>query len=214
MPTRMLREGILTSARVNSLTAAEEVFYRRVMSVVDDYGRYFALPGLLIAACYPLRIKTTTERSIELWLKALCDASLITLYEAKGARYLEMVDFRQQVRAVKSKYPGPDTGELVDPSAPAAKREKKQAALNGAFLSFWDAYPRHLNRADAEKEWVSIDPDDALVARIVEAVEAQKRSADWTKENGKYIPHAFRWLKKRRWEDEIPPARDPDELVI
>ncbi len=47
MPNRILREGILTSERVNLLSWEAEVFYRRLMSVVDDYGRFHAHPALL-----------------------------------------------------------------------------------------------------------------------------------------------------------------------
>ena len=54
MPNMILREGILTSERVNSLTTEEEIFYRRLISVVDDYGRYYAKPELLRSACFPL----------------------------------------------------------------------------------------------------------------------------------------------------------------
>ena len=54
MPNRVIREGILTSERIEMLGWAEEVFYRRLMSVVDDFGRYYARPALLRAACYPL----------------------------------------------------------------------------------------------------------------------------------------------------------------
>jgi hypothetical protein len=39
MPSRLLREGILDSEAVNALSFAAEVFYRRLMSVVDDFGR-------------------------------------------------------------------------------------------------------------------------------------------------------------------------------
>jgi hypothetical protein len=44
MPNRELREGILTSERINALTFPAEVFYRRLMSVVDDFGRCPAHP--------------------------------------------------------------------------------------------------------------------------------------------------------------------------
>jgi hypothetical protein len=54
MPNRVLREGILTSERVNALDWPAEVFYRRLMSVVDDFGRYWAKPELLRAGLYPL----------------------------------------------------------------------------------------------------------------------------------------------------------------
>ena len=66
MPNRIVREGILTSERVELLSWAEEVFYRRLMSVVDDFGRYYARPELLRAACYPLlltKVPTRTLRS-------------------------------------------------------------------------------------------------------------------------------------------------------
>ncbi len=50
MPNRIIREGILTSEAVNSLSWEAEVFFRRLLSVVDDFGRltpvrlFYALP--------------------------------------------------------------------------------------------------------------------------------------------------------------------------
>ncbi len=49
MPTRILREGILTSETVNRLSLGAELFYRKFMPVVDDYGRYHAHIHLLHA---------------------------------------------------------------------------------------------------------------------------------------------------------------------
>ena len=51
MPNRILREGILSSERVDALSEGAEILYRRLMSVVDDYGRYFAHPTLIRSAC-------------------------------------------------------------------------------------------------------------------------------------------------------------------
>jgi hypothetical protein len=36
MPNRILRAGIITSDRVNALDFGAEVFYRRLMSAVDE----------------------------------------------------------------------------------------------------------------------------------------------------------------------------------
>lgn len=108
MPNRILREGILTSERIERLNWAEEVFYRRLMSVVDDYGRYYARPALLLAACYPLLLKKVSDSDIEKWLTACVNAALVRVYPAQdGKRYLELVDFKQQVRAATSKFPQP-----------------------------------------------------------------------------------------------------------
>ena len=79
MPSRIVREGILTSERVNSLTPHAELFYRRVMSVVDDYGRFSANLSLLRASCYPLKLDSVKEDSIKKHLAECVDAGLIVL---------------------------------------------------------------------------------------------------------------------------------------
>lgn len=106
MPNRILREGILTSERVAALNWAEEVFYRRLMSVVDDFGRYHANPKLLRAALYPLLIDKVSDADIGKWLTSCVNAALVSVYPAPdGKRYLQLLDFRQQARADKSKFP-------------------------------------------------------------------------------------------------------------
>lgn len=110
MPNRVLREGILSSDRVNLLDAPAEVFYRRLMSVVDDFGRFDARPVMLKVSCFPLRADTVREADISRWI-AICEkAGLIALYVANGRPYVEMLDFRQSVRAKTSKYPGRPPG--------------------------------------------------------------------------------------------------------
>lgn len=108
MPNRILREGILTSERVNSLSTNAELFYRRLQSVVDDYGRFSANLTLLRASCYPLKLDSVKEDSISKHLAECVGARLIVLYTVADKAYLELQDFRQQVRAKESKYPAPD----------------------------------------------------------------------------------------------------------
>jgi len=108
MPNRIIREGILTSPRMAKLGWAEEVFYRRLHSVVDDFGRYYADLGLLRAGCYPRQLTKVSDSDIGKWLRACVDAALVRVYPAKdGESYLEVLDFGQQVRAKKSKFPDP-----------------------------------------------------------------------------------------------------------
>ena len=50
------------------------------------------------------------------------------------------------------------------------------------------------------------------VETLVAAVEAQKASTQWTKDNGQFIPNPATWLNQGRWEDEVAdttPADDP-----
>ena len=108
MPNRILREGILTSAKLAQLGWAEEVFYRRLMSVVDDFGRYYADVGLLRAACYPRQLNKVSDSDVGKWLACVQKAALVRVYPAEdGESYLELLNFNQQVRAKKSKFPHP-----------------------------------------------------------------------------------------------------------
>lgn len=107
MPNRIIREGILSSERVDKLTAEGEVFYRRMQSVVDDFGRFFAKPELVMSSAFPLRPGRYSPEQINAWLKETEDASLSVVYEHEGKRYLQLLDFRQQERAKASKFPAP-----------------------------------------------------------------------------------------------------------
>lgn len=107
MPTRLLREGILESERVNELDWPAEVFYRRLMSKVDDYGLYTANCAVLRAHLYPLRVDRVREADISRWIAACVKAGLIVLYEADGKPYLRMLDTNWQTRS-KPKHPLPN----------------------------------------------------------------------------------------------------------
>lgn len=83
------------------------------------------------------------------------------------------------------------------------------------FDRFWKAYPRKENKARARKAWAKLAPDMALCRRMSAALEAQKCSEQWQRENGRYIPHPASWLNGRRWEDEAPaPAPTRQEIPL
>lgn len=102
-----------------------------------------------------------------------------------------------------------------------ARGKKKTASpkatrINGSahgFSEVYAAYPRHEKRAEAEKAWIKISPDDALRQRIMQAIAAQKRSAQWTKDNGAFVPHMASWLNGKRWEDEVQTTHTPANQV-
>lgn len=67
------------------------------------------------------------------------------------------------------------------------------------FDIFWNEYPRKIGKAAALKAWIKHKPDIDLVLK---ALEWQKKSAQWFKSNGLYIPHASTWINGSRWLDE------------
>jgi len=71
-----------------------------------------------------------------------------------------------------------------------------------AFGQFWQAYPKRKNKGQALKAWAKIHPDEQLVATMIAKIRQATTSDDWTKENGRYIPHPATWLNAIGWEDD------------
>lgn len=127
MPNRIVRDGILTSEAMASLSWPAEVCYRRLMSVVDDHGRFHGLPMLIRAACYPLQLDKVSDADIGKWLSECETAALVSVYPAAdGKRYVQIEKFGQQVRS-KSKFPEPMEGKQQQLKSSASNCDQVQA---------------------------------------------------------------------------------------
>lgn len=74
------------------------------------------------------------------------------------------------------------------------------------FDTFWAAYPKHQDKQGAKKAFEKLNVDQTLLDLMLSAIAAWKRTDQWTKDNGQYIPMPATWLNRRRWEDDIPVA--------
>lgn len=70
------------------------------------------------------------------------------------------------------------------------------------FDEFWEAYPRKIGKGAARKAWEKIRPGESLAAEIVAAVHRDRKTEQWRRDSGKYIPHPATWLNQERWEDD------------
>ena len=104
-------------------------------------------------------------------------------------------------------------GSKVEPEVSQVKasrgkdRKKNTPPLAAAtveqFERFWAVYPKRAGKKEAQKAWNKMKPDSDLVDKILTAVEQQKKSSQWTRDNGQYIPYPATWLNQNRWEDEL-----------
>lgn len=85
---------------------------------------------------------------------------------------------------------------------PKNARAREGERLEKSFERFWSAYPKKTAKQNAVKAWEKLKPDEKLTARILTSLEQQKKSAQWTKDGGQYIPYPATWLNGKRWEDE------------
>lgn len=73
--------------------------------------------------------------------------------------------------------------------------------LHDGFETLWEAYPRKVNKERALKAFIRINPDDALLQTMLDALAEQKEMDQWQDEQ--FVPHLDTWLNDQRWEDEI-----------
>ncbi len=104
-----------------------------------------------------------------------------------------------------------DSDKENPPKSPQGEKRAETNAVNERFESFWEAYPRKAGKAAAKKAFLKQKPGDALIAAMLGAIEAQKRSEQWTRDGGQYIPYPATWLNGERWNDELPQARGKPE---
>lgn len=100
-------------------------------------------------------------------------------------------------------------------SAETPKRKRRRSTKSvpdyepELFERFWAAYPRGEDRQGAVAEWDSLRPDRETMLAMSRALVRQRASEEWQRGIG--IPYAVRWLRRRRWEDEIKAPAPPPE---
>ena len=104
------------------------------------------------------------------------------------------------------------TREPQSSETPKRKRRRSNKAVPDykpeLFERFWAAYPRGEDRQGAVAEWDSLRPDHETMLAMSRALVRQKASEEWQRGIG--IPYAVRWLRRRRWEDEIKAPAPPE----
>ena len=214
MPNRIIREAILSSEKMALLGWPEEVFYRRLQSIVDDYGRYEANPQLLRSKCYPLQVDDVRVADITRWMAACQKAGLLLIYAVHGKQYLEVTNFGQQQRT-PSKFPAsppdadvcnqlPASAHLdVSVSGVVSEVVKTPAPdIAGMFAEFWKAYPKKKSKDDALKAFTKRKPTRELLDAMLKALAWQCKTDAWLKDKGQFIPYPATWLNDGAWQDE------------
>lgn len=72
-----------------------------------------------------------------------------------------------------------------------------------SFEKFWEVYPRKVAKQNAYKWFLKHKPNEELLEKILTAIEKYKKTEQWQKDGGQFVPHPTTWLNGKRWEDEI-----------
>lgn len=215
MRIRTIKPQFFINEELAQCSALARLFFIGTWGVADKEGRLEDRPARLKVEILPYDDADPTALIDELE-----QGGFLRRYSANGGKYLWVVKFKQHQRITgkeaerTSTLPEPPAdclslplqNEQTEPKRPA---KRKPTGTDPDFDVFWAAYPKKEGKADALKAWGRNGRAELPV--LLKALEAQKGSEQWSKNGGKYIPHASTWLNGRRWEDEVAAGPGLDE---
>lgn len=109
MPNRIIRECSRTSPSLAKLSDLAERTFWRVITVLDDFGRYNGTTNALLAACYPEGAPMLTAARFKGAIAELEEGDLLRFYRVDGREYVYSPTWMkyQRRRASESKFPQP-----------------------------------------------------------------------------------------------------------
>jgi len=176
----------ITNTNIDIVRTAMKVFAEfEMVEILEDKTIYMAEVQKMIGSAAnndaANRKRRQREREKERALLT-CDTSVTKCHESKSKRESIDIDIPPY---------NPPTGEA-------------DSVNDKGFDAFWSEYPKKVGKKDAKKAYEkALKSTDAET--MIRAVQAQKGSGQWTRDNGRYIPNPSTWLNQGRWDDEIQP---------
>lgn len=148
MPQRFLRPGITNSDGWNAISWQAQSFFIRILTLVDDYGRYDGRLAILHAHCFALRSDVTIKQTAG-FRSELQESGLATVYIVDAKEFIQLSKWQERARG-NSKYPDPLTGETVNPQDSAGFRSGKTLPSPSSIAISHRPSPLATSSADAD----------------------------------------------------------------
>ena len=122
----------------------------------------------------------------------------------------------ERVRAFRERQKAPETGDETQMKRDVThgnsrleeRREERkkppkppEGGLPDGFADFWSVYPKKASKPSALRAWRKLKPDTQTVQAIIAGVNRDRRSAQWLRDDGQFIPNPATWLNGERWND-------------
>lgn len=181
--------------------------------MADDQGRFDAFPSAVKANCFPRLVDEIKTKDVLAWMDEL-GAECCKYYTVDGGQYGYFVKWPeyQRVYGNNPKFPQPPADCGSSPQNPALILNSSSitttittttcpSVMDGDFEKFWESYPKKTGKKAALQAWKKAK-DRPSVVDILQAIESQKKTQQWAKENGQFIPNPSTWLNQGRWADK------------
>lgn len=214
MPNRIVKESILTSDTINSLSDFEFRLWVGLIVSVDDAGRGDARPAIIKGRVFPLRDRVTVK-DISAALHGLAAKGCVSLYEVDGKPYFWFPTWKdhQRIRDCKPKYPEPPAFDNL-PQTAASCGELPQIAARIQYESESNTNPNPNTNTKEKRANAFVPP---TLEEVIEYCRERGSSVDpkqfyeyfqagnWTDSKGQKVKN---WKQKLlTWEKYQPPKK-------
>jgi len=98
--------------------------------------------------------------------------------------------------------------ERVSKKDKNTKSNSKNTMTDEHFDEFWEQYPRKVGKQKCKNKFLRLSVDK--FDKIMSALEEQKDTDQWKRNDGQFVPHPTTWINQGRWEDD-PEAYNYEE---
>lgn len=218
---RTIKPDFWTDEALTECSLSARLLFIGTLNFADDNGN-------LEASAKQLKMKVFPADNIDCHplLNELITHGLLIEYSVSDVKYLNIKGFKKhQVINRPSKSNIPDitlnddsvsthggitdgmerNGKEVKPLSTSAKLTYDDVP---DFLRFWSAYPR---KDDKKKSFIAWNKNKPPIEQVLKALEWQKKSPQWIKDNGQFIPLGETYINGARWEAEPPSNNQPNK---
>ncbi len=118
-----------------------------------------------------------------------------------GTNVPKSIELRDKNKDIK------DRDLITPPKSPKGyvsdNKLKENISIQSQFDLFWKEYPKHINKQASYEQFRSMKLDNGMLTTLIENLNKQKKSIEWSREQGRFIPSPQKYLKGKLWEDEL-----------
>lgn len=92
---------------------------------------------------------------------------------------------------------------VTEQNSNRTEQNSNTASREFGFDEFWKAYPKRVGKQEARKAWIRQNGNRPKLDLIISKINDLKKTDQWQKEKGQFIPNPATWLNRGGWDDEV-----------
>jgi hypothetical protein len=163
-------------------------YFKGQIGILNGGNYWIVIDFIKFQYGYPIKETAPMHKKINTLLEQR-GININTLYDTVYNTVLDTVKDKEEVKVI-------------------VKEKAKNKIYTDDFLKFWEAYPKAVSKKKSFEAWQKAE-DKPPIEDILAKIELQKKTEQWQKEKGQFIPMSTTYINQARWDDKISERRNP-----